>query len=59
MAAATHYKARTPQYTGGPRRFPVPDDKVSWSVLWKEYEPVDYTASVVLNMPVWADPDFR
>ena len=59
MAARTHFKARNSLYMGGPQRFPVPDDKVPWSVSWSEYRPVDYTAQVVLNKPVWADPDFR
>lgn len=57
MAVAIHYNARTPQYTGGPKRFPVPDDKVPWSVSWSEYEPVDYTAQIVYS--VMADPDFK
>ena len=54
-----HIKARQLDYQGGMQRFPVPDDKVSWSVDWPEYHPVDYTAPVVLKGPVWADPDFR
>ena len=54
-----HIKARQLEYQGGVQRFPVPDDKVSWSVDWPEYQPVDYTAPVVLKGPVWADPDFR
>lgn len=53
-----HTKCRG-QYAGGTERFPVPDDKVSWSIDWPEYKPVDYTASVVEKMPVWADIDFR
>jgi len=59
MAAKTHFKARISQYMGGPQRFPVPDDNVSWSEVWSDYRPVDYTSQVVLNKPVWADPDFR
>ena len=47
------------RYAGGVDRFPVPDDKVSWSVDWPDYRPVDYTAPVVEKMPVWADVDFR
>ena len=57
--AGIHIKARQLDYQGGVQRFPVPDDKVSWSVDWPEYQPVDYTAPVVLKGPVWADPDFR
>lgn len=56
---ALHTKARQAEYLGGVRRFPVPDDKVQWSVDWPEYQPVDYTAPVVLKGPVWADPDIR
>ena len=63
MAASTlaslHVKARTPEYLGGIKRAVVPDDKVPWSVPWNEYNPVDYTASVVLKGPAWADPDIR
>ena len=57
--AGIHVNARQLEYQGGVQRFPVPDDKVSWSVDWPEYQPVDYTAPVVLKGPVWADPDFR
>ena len=56
--ANTHIKCRG-KYAGGVERFPVPDDKVGWSVDWPEYKPVDYTAPVVEKMPVWADKDFR
>ena len=51
--------ARLYDYPGGVKRFHVPDDKVSWSMDWPEYKPVDYTAPPVLAGPVWADPDFR
>ena len=57
MAAVNN--CRLFEYQGGIKRFPVPEDKVSWQVEWKDYQPVDYTAPVVLKMPVWADPDFR
>lgn len=60
MASVTlHTKARQAEYLGGVRRFPVPDDKVPWSVDWPEYQPVDYTAPSVLKGPVWADLDIR
>lgn len=61
MKSMLHYKARDELYIGSKdvRRFPVPDDKVTWSTAWPEYKPVDYTAPPVLNRPVWADPDFR
>ena len=51
--------SRCPEYQGGIKRFPVPDDKVDWSVEWQEYTPVDYTAPAVAKGPVWADPDIR
>ena len=58
--AHLHYKARQLEYqNGAAKRFPVPDDKVSWSVEWPEYAPVDYTAPSILRGPVWADPDIR
>ena len=57
----THSKARGPVYPGrsadDPARTPVPDDKVSWSVDWSDYKPIQYTAAAVLKGPVWADPD--
>lgn len=59
MAIPLHIKARQAEYQGKVKRFPVPDDKVPWSVTWGEYSPVDYTAEVVLKGPVWADPDIR
>ncbi len=46
-------------YQDGVKRFPVPQDKVSWSVDWPEYQPVDHTHPAVLRGPVWADLDFR
>jgi len=55
---AAHAKCRG-KYPGDVERFAVPDDKVSWSVEWPEYKPVDYTAPVVEKGPVWADVDFR
>ena len=57
MAAVNN--CRLHEYQGGIKRFPVPEDKISWQVAWPEYDPVDYTAPVVADMPVWADPDFR
>jgi ADP-ribose pyrophosphatase len=47
------------EYLGGVRRFPVPEDKIPWSVDYPGYHPVDYTAPRVLSRPVWADPDIR
>ncbi|KAM4531925.1 ADP-ribose pyrophosphatase, mitochondrial isoform 2-T2 [Odontesthes bonariensis] len=57
-AAAPHVKARCTQYPGSTvKRFPVPDDKVDWSQLWPQYNPVSYTAPSILKKPAWADPD--
>ena len=58
-AIRMHSKARSLEYQGGTKRFPVPDDKVEWSVDWPEYTPVDYTAPSVAKSPVWADPEIR
>ena len=60
----THVKCRRPHYTyktpeGEVRevaRFPVPEEKVGWSVTWSDYRPVDFTASHVRDA-VWADPE--
>ncbi|XP_018619955.1 ADP-ribose pyrophosphatase, mitochondrial isoform X2 [Scleropages formosus] len=58
MASGAHVKARCPVYPGSQtRRFPVPDDKVSWETEWPEYLPPSYTAPSVLARPAWADPD--
>ncbi len=60
MLAARIIKcSRNAEYRGGIARFPVPDDKVSWTVEWPEYKPVEYTAKSVLEAPSWADPDHR
>ncbi|MBI3633199.1 MAG: NUDIX domain-containing protein [Candidatus Vogelbacteria bacterium] len=58
-----HIKSRTETFDGYPKRFPVPDDKVSWSVSFPEYKPTDFVLPKVLNNDVtknpkgWADPD--
>jgi ADP-ribose pyrophosphatase len=59
MARFLHVKARTIEYQGGVKRFPVPDDKVDWRVPFPQYNPVDYTAPSVLSQPAWADFDIR
>ncbi len=56
--ASLHNLTKT-EYQGGVKRFPVPDDKLDWSVEWPEYAPVDYTAPSVAKGPVWADPEIR
>ncbi|XP_069840626.1 ADP-ribose pyrophosphatase, mitochondrial isoform X4 [Dendropsophus ebraccatus] len=56
-ATMTHIKALTSPYPGSQvERWPVPQEKVSWSVDWPEYQPVEYTAPSVLARPPWADP---
>lgn len=40
------------------KRFNVPDDYVSWDKEWKDYNPVEYTSTIVLSQPIWADLDF-
>lgn len=58
MSTRLHIKARSPVYPGSDtRRFPVPDNKVSWDTEWREYSPVKYTAPPVAANPAWADPD--
>ncbi|XP_072549252.1 ADP-ribose pyrophosphatase, mitochondrial isoform X2 [Salminus brasiliensis] len=57
-SSAMHTKARCPVYPGSNiQRFPVPDDKISWSTDWPEYNPVNYTAPSVLKKPAWADSE--
>jgi ADP-ribose pyrophosphatase len=58
MAAIKNLKCRNREYQGNVARAPVPDDKVSWTVEWPDYKPVDYTSPHVLKGPLWADPDF-
>lgn len=52
----THIKSRS-QHPLYPKRFTVPDDKISWSVEYDEYTPIDYTSPRVLENPVWAHPN--
>ena len=51
MAIPLHVKARQAEYQGKVKRFPVPDEKVPWSVAWAEYSPVDYTVERDLSTP--------
>ena len=53
-----HTKCRG-RYAGGMEHFPVPDDKVSWSIDWPEYKPVDYTAPRVQIHSSRTDVDYR
>ncbi|CAF0998472.1 unnamed protein product [Adineta ricciae] len=60
--ADVHVKARMSPYSGTKdvQRAPVPNEKVPWNVEWADYEPVEYTAEVVLKNPPWADnPDAK
>ncbi|XP_077867265.1 ADP-ribose pyrophosphatase, mitochondrial-like [Saccoglossus kowalevskii] len=54
-----HVKSREKVYpgSGGIERAYVPDDKVSWDCEWTDYSPTNYTAPIVAEHPVWADPD--
>ena len=56
-----HYKARCETYPRFPEvvKFPVPEDKMTWDVMYEEYNPPDFTAPSVQKGPVWADPDFK
>ncbi|KAK3785345.1 hypothetical protein RRG08_045570 [Elysia crispata] len=55
-----HNKARCQVYPRSDKqRYPVPDEKVQWSVPFPEYAPLDFTSNSVLQMPPWADIDFR
>ncbi|XP_012277187.1 ADP-ribose pyrophosphatase, mitochondrial [Orussus abietinus] len=54
-----HQKCRGGYYPSSDvRRFEVPDDKVPWSVEFKEYDPPNYS-SPALEGKQWADPDTR
>ena len=56
---SVHTKARCPEYPrkAGLKRFPVPDEKVSWDIPFPEYNPVAFTTDTVLGGPYYADPD--
>ncbi|XP_063191273.1 ADP-ribose pyrophosphatase, mitochondrial isoform X3 [Chroicocephalus ridibundus] len=55
-----HRKALTSPYPGSHvERSQVPEDKVSWLIEWKDYNPVEYTAVSVLAGPNWADPQIK
>ena len=54
-----HARSKHPAY---PERFPVPDDKVPWSVDWADYQPTKFEHKVVTDNDRtkkpggWADP---
>lgn len=53
----THVKCRGGLYPrSNIERFPVPDEKVSWSSEYKEYKPHNHTSSSIHGQP-WADPN--
>ena len=37
----------------------MPDEKVPWTVDFPEYKPIEFTSKIVLDKPIWADPDIR
>ncbi|KPJ08508.1 ADP-ribose pyrophosphatase, mitochondrial [Papilio machaon] len=52
-----HVKARCGIYPRSTiQKFAVPDDKVPWTVEYKEYNPPNYTSPSIHGKP-WADPD--
>ncbi|MGA7826198.1 MAG: NUDIX domain-containing protein [Geobacteraceae bacterium] len=60
---ALHSKARREKPAEYPDRYPVPDEKVSWSCEYPSYSPPYYVSPVVLandctrNPNGWADPE--
>jgi hypothetical protein len=55
-----HTKARGPDYSGtSVKKCQVPDEFVKWSVAYDDYKPTEYTSEIVLEKPIWADPDIR
>lgn len=52
-------RCRNSKYLDGPERSKVPDDKVPWSVEFKDYKPVHFNSPRVLSKPVWADPNIE
>lgn len=54
---STHFKCRGGTYPrSSVERFPVQDDKVSWSNEFKDYKPAKYTSPAIHGKP-WADPE--
>lgn len=58
VSGCLHVKALTPYSSseGVVQRTPVPQDKISWTVPWPEYNPVKFTDKHVHGKE-WADPD--
>ena len=40
------------------KRFPVPKEKIPWTLSWPEYQPLEFTSDFVKEA-VWADPDIE
>lgn len=54
---STHIKCRGGTYPRSSiERFPVPDDKVSWSTDYMDYKPANFTSPGIHGKP-WADPE--
>ncbi|CAF4073969.1 unnamed protein product, partial [Rotaria sordida] len=47
----SHRTCRTLSYNNESERFPVPDDKVPWNVIYNDYEPFEYTAERIRQNP--------
>ena len=53
-----HTKCRE-RYASGVEHFPVPDEKVNWSIDWPEYKPLDYTTPCTQVNSSRIDSDYR
>jgi len=60
-APESHINCLTPTYIRDETvaRFPVPRDKIKWTVAYEDYDPIDFTMPHILKGPVWADPNIR
>ncbi|CAF3802098.1 unnamed protein product [Rotaria sp. Silwood1] len=50
-----HETCRSLSYNSDVERFPVPDNKVFWNVIFNDYQPVEYTTEKIKHNPK-ADP---
>ncbi|CAF3345769.1 unnamed protein product, partial [Rotaria sp. Silwood2] len=50
-----HEASRSLSYCDDVQRFPVPDDKVPWNVVFNDYQPFEYTTEKIKRNPK-ADP---
>lgn len=53
----SHVSCINGKYLDGPLRANVPSEKIPFAVSFQDYNPVKYTAPVVLAGPFWADKD--